>query len=359
MTVIEFFDEEKIDNIMGTLLLRPERVVFLLPEEKDKSFFSALDAILKKRNIKTEVICEFVDASCVEAAQAKIESVAKKYGDCEFDISGGNDIMLVAMGQAAKSLDVPMHCVNVTEKKVTSVNKNKSYKTFDVSLDVEELVGIHGGKCGREATVKAAYTWERDVECEADIEKVWDICRKDTGAWNSAVGAMKAHKGENRNVAAIVWSKLKKERLVYNDGSGMKYKNDIVKYLLQKQGNALEMFTFITAKSAEAFDDGQSGVVIDWKGRREVENEIDVLLTKGAVGYFVSCKNGMVESEELYKLNTVAKRFGGKYAKKILVISRFEPDRSFMERAQEMGIKVIKNVRYLSKKDFASRLVKN
>ena len=65
----------------------------------------------------------------------------------------------------------------------------------------------------------------------------------------------------------------------------------------------------------------------------------------------------MVESEELYKLSTVAKRFGGKYAKKILVISKFEPDRSFMERAEEMGIKVIKNVRHLKGADFGKRLI--
>ena len=72
---------------------------------------------------------------------------------------------------------------------------------------------------------------------------------------------------------------------------------------------------------------------------------------------FISCKNGMVDSDELYKLNTVAKRFGGSYSKKILVLSAFEPDRSFMQRAEELGIKVIKNVRHLQKKDFVKRLM--
>ncbi|MBE5878308.1 MAG: hypothetical protein E7290_15665 [Lachnospiraceae bacterium] len=55
-----------------------------------------------------------------------------------------------------------------------------------------------------------------------------------------------------------------------------------------------------------------------------------------------------MEVAELYKLNTVANRFGGKYAKKILVASSLEKDSDYAnylrQRAQDMQIRVIDDI---------------
>ncbi len=354
MTIVEFFDEEALDNALGTLLLKPERLVLLHTGCRCDNFTEALGKILKRRNINTEIIAEKVDISSVETATAKIEEIVQRFPDCDFDIAGGNDIMLVAIGEVAKKYNLPLHFVNVGDNAVRAVNSDRVYEVHKACLDVSELIRLHGGRCSNESREREACVWERNPEGEKDIEAVWEICRKDTGAWNNAVGKTK---GTRTGSAASVWVRLKKAGLIRGNGENVWYKNNLVRYLLSRQGTALEMYTFICAKAAGFFDDGQSGALLDWKGRREVENEIDVLLTRGVVGYFISCKNGMVDSTELYKLNTVASRFGGRYAKKILVISYFEPDMSFMQRADELGIKVIKNVKYLQKKDFVKKLI--
>ena len=58
---------------------------------------------------------------------------------------------------------------------------------------------------------------------------------------------------------------------------------------------------------------------------------------------FISCKTGKMSPTNtlhaLYELNTVASRFGGKYARKVLVSSRPIND-VYRTRAQEMGIEV-------------------
>ncbi len=354
MTIVEFFDEEALDNAVGALLMRPERLVVLHAKCRCDSFVEALGKILKKRNIKTEIITESVDISSVDTAKVKIEEVVRRFPDCDFDIAGGSDIMLVAIGEIAKKYNLPLHSVNVREKTVQAVNSSKKYEVFDACIDVNELIDLYGGRCSNETREKEACVWERNPDAEGDIDAVWEICRKDPAQWNGAIGKAK---GARVDKAASVWARLKKSGLVRGSADAIKYKNSLVKYLLSRQGTALEMYTFICAKAAGFFDDGQSGALLDWKGKREVENEIDVLLTKGVTGYFISCKNGMVDSTELYKLNTVASRFGGRYAKKILVLSFFEPDMSFMERADELGIRVIKNVRHLQKKDFVKRLI--
>lgn len=354
MTLVEFFDEEVIDNAVGALLLKPERLVVLYAAGDCATFTNVLGEMLEERGVKTEILREQVDVDSIDAAMAKIEEVALRFQDCDFDITGGNDIMLVAMGTVSKKYNLPLHSVDVRSKKVIAVNSNKKYETADVCISVNELIRLHGGHCTNESREKEACNWQINPDAERDIEQVWEICRRDPGAWNEAMG--KARSGKTGKSVSI-WTKLKKAGLVWNSGNGLRYKNDLVKYLLSRQGTALEMYTFMCAKHAGRFNDGQSGALLDWKGSSEIENEIDVLLTRGVTGCFISCKNGMVDSNELYKLNVVAERFGGRYAEKILVISSFEPDRSFMERANELGIRIIKNARHLQKKDFVAKLI--
>lgn len=358
MTLIEFFDEEKIDNAVGTLVLRPKRAVFLFGKEIDTVFLNALKKILKNRNIDTELIGEKVNVSNPSETRKKVEEIVLLYPDADFDISGGNDVMLVTMGELARQYNLPMHMASALTGRVTCINSDKEYTLHNTFLTVEELISLYGGKTVYQGTREIeTYRWERNLKAEEDVRRVWNVCKSDAGAWNAAIGAMRGYNADKKNILAMTWSKLKKDGLIYREGNNLRYKSPLVKYLLQKQGTALEMYTYIVAKATEFFDDGQSGIVIDWKGRREVENEIDVLLTKGFTGYFISCKNGIVDSDELYKLSIVAERFGGRYAKKILVLTRFEPDRSFMERANELGVSVVKNVRYLSEKDFGKKLI--
>ena len=104
-------------------------------------------------------------------------------------------------------------------------------------------------------------------------------------------------------------------------------------------------------------------VNIDWDGVLhnkgvdqviDTKNEIDVLLVHGLVPVFVSCKNGDVDDEELYKFNTVAERFGGKYVKKLLVATNFatKPNstpNAVLQRAEDMGIVLENNAASLTR----------
>lgn len=117
------------------------------------------------------------------------------------------------------------------------------------------------------------------------------------------------------------------------------------------------------------YHDVMNGVVIDWDGdihecgvedNFDTRNEIDVLMMHHFVPIFVSCKNGYVDMEELYKLNTVATRFGGKYAKKVLIATSLnstgKAGRYLKERAADMKIKILENVQEWSDAEFMSKI---
>ena len=111
------------------------------------------------------------------------------------------------------------------------------------------------------------------------------------------------------------------------------------------------------------FDDAMTGVVLDWDRRtREAAsvNEIDVLLTRGMIPIFISCKNGGYGEEELYKLAAVAARFGGRFAKKALVAAGTSGsparDAYFARRAADLGICLIPGVHTLSQAEICKAL---
>ena len=67
---------------------------------------------------------------------------------------------------------------------------------------------------------------------------------------------------------------------------------------------------------------------------------------------FVSCKNGNMDPNELYKLETVAQRFGGKYARKVLIAPMVddlgEKGDYIRARAADMDIRVVYNFDHMT-----------
>lgn len=127
----------------------------------------------------------------------------------------------------------------------------------------------------------------------------------------------------------------------------------------------LEMLIYMTALDSKdslgnkTYNDVMNGVCIDWDGEihtdedaYDTENEIDVMMMHGIVPVFVSCKNGIVGIDELYKLNSVAEKFGGQYAKKVLVATALDSattfDEYFRQRAKDMGIRLVEGIQDMS-----------
>ena len=114
-----------------------------------------------------------------------------------------------------------------------------------------------------------------------------------------------------------------------------------------------------------------TGVFIDWDGvmheeddpQVDTQNEIDVILTRGLVPLFISCKNGHIDDDELFKLHTVARRFGSRYARVMLIATELDQkgpkaDEAFEKRAKDMGIYLVTNAATLSDAGWEAELEK-
>ena len=72
---------------------------------------------------------------------------------------------------------------------------------------------------------------------------------------------------------------------------------------------------------------------------KSLKNEIDIVLNTGNKLIFVECKSGNIKQEDINKMKVIKQTYGGIISKSLLV-SRFMPSQSIMEKCKELDIEV-------------------
>ena len=412
MTYIEFFDKTASENILACLTFSPVRVIYIGDNSKlMKKHIANYEKVFVQRGSSIEFIHKTVSKSNLPNAVAVLSEIVETYDDCVFDITGGEEILTLALGVVYARYpekNIQIHKFNLRNNVVSDCDQDgKTIQIGAPALSVEENIRIHGGDVVYGDVNEAnTYKWDISADFRKDIDLMWAVCRGDVRYWNMQIGIFEAaeaigtvskdgltttayraalddyllrHKLKYRRAKGIINYLIEHGLLSYFDDQDdttvtISYKNPQVKKCLTKAGQALEMKVYVTAKeltdrNAPLYNDALNGVVIDWDGQLhdeqtekqyDTENEIDVMLMHGLIPVFISCKNGIVTSDELYKLNTVAERFGGKYAKKVLVATAVsligEAGNYLRQRAKDMNINLIEDVQNLSSEEFARKL---
>lgn len=399
MTHIEFFDKIPADNIYSCLVSSADKVIFV---GEDAALMDTCAQryrrVLESRGYKPEFEFLQADKTDLFAMVSLLEKIVSKEKDCVFDITGGDDITLVALGivNARQGERLKMQLFDAKSNSCYRFeNGERTALEAAPQLSIRENIIINGGDITEQTNIDGV----SQEELFSDTDKLWESCSINPKKWNLQINVLEAaHKVGKWNYetcelfanVAQIKSLMENENLRFVFLNGMmdklaalglikysfdektlyiKYKNAFVKKCLTKAGQVLEMQIYCTAKKLLSenqtpyFSDVKTGVSIDWDGvffgannfANGTENEIDVIMIRGAVPVFVSCKNGYVSMDELYKLSAVASRFGGKYAKKVLVMtsdtSKNDFFASFSQRATDMDIRIVDNVQDLTQQD--------
>lgn len=387
MTLVECFEQSPLENIASCLNLRPDKLIFVGYASDMQDSYPRYCKIVNKKSFRTQVDKREIDGLDVNGIAQILEDFVKIGDECVFDLGGGDGIVLTAAGMVYNRLrdqyPISMQRVNIlTGTPQDCDGDGRTIDPFEPTLTVKELIYLYGGIVAPETPQPP-----RDFS-PCDIAPLWDIVTKDSSLWNKCAAALTelekraGAKGEHLEVR-INFSALRQNLNDYaikrarfdsiiedlrrggvisiKDRSETnfcyRYKSPVYRRCIKKAGNTLEYKTFLEAR---AFFEGDQpyftscalGVNIDWDGVvrapvsggvRDTKNEIDVMLMHGLTPVFVSCKNGTIGEVELYKLNTVAERFGGEFAKKLLVATDFNPDsedtrKAFLQRAADMKI---------------------
>lgn len=379
MTYIDFFDTDPLHNICGCLAGMPEEVIFIGSNAKRmERSIQRYREVFAGRGYYPSISCYAVGAKSEEEIVSLLSSIVDTREECSFGLTGGEELLLVAMGAvvaryAEKGITIQRHRINLRNGRIYDCDSDgRLAPTRTPMLTVRELILIGGGisKGGDGDSI--------DMET---VERLWDVCKRSPTEWNRLTSLLASivRSGEavsplefcasidginaspSFNARALLQGTtarlLEKTELVAffaEDGTvGVSFRDAEVKACLTKAGMVLERKIYATAVSlrekdgSPLYNDAKTGVFLDWNDNSVIDtmNEVDVLLMKGLVSVFISCKNGDVDMDELYKLDAVARRFGGEYAKRVLVLSGSAA--CFMgiaKRAEEMHIRIIDNL---------------
>ena len=85
------------------------------------------------------------------------------------------------------------------------------------------------------------------------------------------------------------------------------YANPALQTCLATAGNILELYIWREAKQTRVFDNVQPNFYFVWK--EKVDNELDVIMTKGLCSLIVSAKTARFERAHLYEIKYLAEHF--------------------------------------------------
>lgn len=392
MTVVEFFDNCSVENIASALLCAPGKVILFGDNEnklvKSEQLYSSivaskgLDVVFDHRKANRNDLINIVEV---------LSDIVEKEGECVFDLEGGEDLFLVAVGIVYEKYRdrIQLHRFNIHTGTLYDCDADgKVCNKLPVKLSVEENVLAYGGRI---ITTADSSCGTNNVEFTDDfindIEQMWKLCSDNTGRWNSQTACISKLCSESKcsdglsfkasmEIVATLMKKnstyIKKlmtlfkslenygliKALFFDDKVvSFTFKNTQVKSCLTSAGRLLELVVTVMALRAKdkngepVYNDVRTGVCIDWdtvaapEYSADVANEIDVMIMKDLTPIFVSCKNGGFDANELYKLSVVAERFGGKYARKVLIASQSVDNtaqgRYLKLRADDMNIRII------------------
>lgn len=405
MVIIEFFDKVALENICGALLCRPERVILIGSDrEKMERSIELYYSLLRSKGIRTQFSCVSVEKNHLQSIVDRLSEIVENCRDeFVFDLTGGDELYLVAVGIIMQRYGdrVKCHRFNFLDDRLCDCDADGEVldvRSFDIS--VNDNITIYDGDLVTDTDSPCfTYPWVFNSDFISDIDAMWSICRKNPRLWNAQIGTLGAicdrfdmpsplQVAFNQHTAQValyeerikytcvswILSELQKYGLINSlyigDSVHFEFKNAQVKRCLTVAGQILELFVasrmlFMSdIDGSRLYNDVKVGAVIRWGQLDDCEtpiiNEIDIIAMKGAIPVFISCKNGYFDANELYKLNTVAERFGNKYAKKVLVATDIDKlgtrGEYLLARMEDMGIRCISDLDQMSDTNLESTL---
>lgn len=385
-TVFSLLSSEPIENVITCLNRRIDKVVYFGTAQSISSAKDSLESFLKKYCRVQSVAFRPIPRHNIDSISNIIaEDVQKEIfagNSIFFDITGEAGPVLIGFGRLAREFGIPIHLYDVAENKLREYNPGISRSLSgdtqpqQIELDIRRYIELRGGTV--DFKFHKSIKDLSDLEFAADADKIWKIAEKYWDIWTafseclrrefpdcdglsvirrteSLTASLARVKSRIRSIHKLseiidalardgILTDIKRSENHY----GFSFKNQKIKDCLWDGGSILELHTYMLERPA--CDDCFVGVHLDWNrdaggsgNTPDVLNEVDVLSLKGYIPTFISCKAGNMSGNNalyaLYELETVASRFGGKYAKKVLVSVK-KLSAPYLQRAREMGIEV-------------------
>jgi len=369
-TLIELYDERAIENILAADMFRPERIVYLCPEEivRDRDRQAKMKAFFKRRGWEPEL--HFKEASLYKADSIlrQLLNICKKYPNCAMDVTGGSDAALFAAGMFTAKTGAPAFTYSRRMNRFYNISGADFADNVNCTLSysVEDFFMMAGGTLlpGRvDNAVLAKYLKDFDpfFNCFLRFRRDWpeiisyiqkispsEYGKKPPMAVQGKYTVKGEHGSRNsaneealRALESIGF--ISELKIVPGESVALRFRDANIRSWLRDVGSVLELYTYKACIDADIFNDVISSAVVRWDdtlGHSSVMNEIDAMASRGVIPLFISCKASDVKTEALNELSILRDRFGGKGAKAAIVTTE-RCNAAARHRAAQLDIAVI------------------
>lgn len=344
--LVELLDKDPIANVLGPCIFSPEIVVYLC-DIRDSTFFkeSAIYRLFKRRKMKTSPRFYYFDATNPGGIRKVLRAVARDYPGCVIDFTGGRDLVLLAAGVCHAELNLPGFYIDMpTERFINVRGCEHLEKDFAIpNFTADDILAMAGATVHGDGHYHVSGFSD---SFEHDALAIYEIVQKNPKAWGEfvawlqkfcsgtantqmSVEGMKQKSSRNssqpnrvilkalQGTSAVDFKDIGKNRIE------IIFKSPLHRKCLLIEGVWLELFCYFTAKNSNVFNDVRTSIVVDWDGveggRHNAKNEVDVLLVRGMVPVFISCKTGVPSALALSEIRLLSSKFGGSLSRTVLL----------------------------------------
>ncbi|MEE1313024.1 MAG: restriction endonuclease [Lachnospiraceae bacterium] len=369
--LIEIFDQEHTkENIGACMLYQPDVFYTFCPFGTDERKINGLKNFLHKYCPETELKAINVEVSGTDAVKEEVilhmNQICEKHNEILVEICGGDPLLNIAVFYSCVLRGLPTISIDFEDGIVSNWDSAMEYagKFEPISLSLDMIVQLNGGCIEKNMhRVPREMDYQLILECAEFILKnpkdymrfsqYLQNCMRQNELHDAlAVKTSNAQVIQN-NITVKAnedWFQrmkefgLIKEVVIEEDEISFVYSSAFAKESLLVTGSWLEMYVYISACLSYEYDEVMESVILDWNGILgedfDVKNEIDLLLRKGNIPIFISCKMRKINAVDLNEIKQYAQRFGGSEAKAVIITTNEinQRENTIKNRAKEMGV---------------------
>jgi len=182
-TIIEIYDDEPIYNVLAPTVMRPEQVVYIGGNRiTGKRIKNKIIRYFEERKLDTYAF--FYPTNIYDCAKVTetLEMLIERFPDCAIDVTGGNSVLVFAIGMFCALHEVPAFAYNMKTNSFYNIYACDEIEELpsELSLKARECLAMAGASLMRHGHVDGDKLTDEDLQ---DIAKVWEIFRKNQNIW--------------------------------------------------------------------------------------------------------------------------------------------------------------------------------
>ncbi len=366
-TLVEFFSDNTIENVLGAFAFLPSRVIFLIDSGKHEPEIQATLRALERRLPQVQTGFYQAKDSQLESIRLALEELYRDHPDCVFDFTGGAEPMLLSAYSFAFRNDAPMLHINMESRTLVNIHRCEQLARDFVfpQLALEDLLNMNGAFLSGYGYRAPEERWN-----EA-LRRFCTLVMEDQHRWKEQCHFLQmaaARSGELRvnsrwelhtadgvpvrgdldYLLRLAEAGMLEEVGQTGDRLHFRFPCAEIKHCLCDSGVWLELYTYLLLKESGRFHDVRLSVRLGWgEASRQAEgtayNEIDIIACSGITSLFISCKSGLPNPNNMNEILVYARKFGGQQARAAMVTSA-EISTGFVglrKRAEDLGTVIV------------------